>query len=250
MITIEPVVLTVNGMLLAALLADLRHRRRSSRATRKAARKQLAAAALRSETAHADKEQELSAGCEPTSSVEPPDSGPPVRKPTRFLIPSLLLTQSYQHVCPPNVRVRGAYNGFQEEFHYATGVMIDGQTFVVTHIVPVRYAHQASGGLRVADASNITALANLDRIGLPLLMHFHSHPGFGRESNRPSSVDRAFQERLERGGHRAIGGIFSRDGFVRFFAGDLDRFVVEVHGKNIRKVSDNEFKLELDNAAL
>lgn len=174
------------------------------------------------------------------------DDAPDAIHPVRFLIDSLLLMQSYRYVCPAQARRHA--NGFQEAFHYATGVRVDERTYVITRIVPVRYSEQSAGGVRVADGSNIEALATLDRLGLPLLGHMHSHPGFGREANRPSSTDRSFQERLERGRHIAIGAIFSRDGFVRWFAGDLDRFVVEVQGKNVRKVADNEFQLELDNA--
>jgi hypothetical protein len=161
---------------------------------------------------------------------------------------SLLIAESFRHVCPPPSRIRPRINGFREEFHYATGLRIDARTYVVSHIVPVQYARQDAGGVRVLDASNISALAKLDELGLPLVMHFHSHPGFGREANHPSSTDRAFQERLERGGHVAIGGIFSRDGFLRFFAGDDGRFAIEVHGSNVRKLSDVEYRITLDNA--
>ena len=171
-------------------------------------------------------------------------------QPARFLMDSLMLARSFRHVCPRQMRTRGQVNGFKERFHYATGLKLDEHTYVVTDIVPVRYSKQSPGGVLVEDGSNISALANLDRIGLPLLAHFHSHPGFGRGANRPSAVDRAFQERLERGGHVAVGFIFSRDGFLRAFAGDLDRFVVEVQGSNVKKVSDNEFKIDLDDPAL
>jgi hypothetical protein len=171
-----------------------------------------------------------------------------LRTPTRFLISSLLLSESFRHVCPPPSRIRPAINGFREEFHYATGLRSDPHTYVVTHIVPVKYSRQDAGGVRVTDASNISALAKLDELGLPLVMHFHSHPGFGRESNHPSLRDQAFQERLERGGHAAIGGIFSRDGFLRFFAGDVSRFCVEIHGNNVKKLSDVEFRVNVDDA--
>lgn len=174
------------------------------------------------------------------------ETGPSKFRPTKFLIDSLLLEKSFQFVCPTRMQSSEETNGFKESFHYATGIRVDDRTFAVTQIVPVRYARQAAGGVLVANDSNITALADLDRMGLPLIMHFHSHPGFGRESNRPSMIDRKFQERLERGGHLAVGGIFSRDGYVRWFAGDLDRFVIEVQGNNVKKVGDNEFKIELD----
>lgn len=245
MIPIDSVVLTVNATLLIALLADMRERRRRHCAN--ARNGNLDEAVGKRQGNHVGEELALKLALLPAESREEATA---IRRPMRFLIPSLLLVESYRHVCPPPARIRSHVNGFREEFHYATGLLIDPLTCVVTHIVPVQYARQSAGGLRVADGSNIAALANLDRLGLPLLMHFHSHPGFGRDANRPSSVDRAFQERLERGGHRAIGGIFSRDGFVRFFADDLDRFVVEICGKNVHKVGDNEFQIQLDDESV
>lgn len=170
------------------------------------------------------------------------DPGDHGKQPTRFVIDSIVLLESFRYVCKHD---RGSNGGFREVFHYATGVQVDQNTFVIGHIVPVTFSRQSAGGVRVADDSNIRALESLDRLGMPLLAHFHSHPGHGVQANHPSSVDRAFQERLERGGHIAIGGIFSRDGFVRFFAGDPARFAVEVQGNHFRKVEDHVYQLSV-----
>ena len=157
----------------------------------------------------------------------------------RFVIDGLFLERSFEHVCPSTERV------FVERFHFASGVALDEKRFLICHLLPVRYARQSAGGVRVADASTIVCLAKLDRVGSPLLAHFHSHPGFGPEANHPSMTDRTFQATLEKGGHIAIGGIFSRDGFVRFFAGTSERFEVEIRGKNITKVGTNVYQLSL-----
>jgi len=61
----------------------------------------------------------------------------------------------------------------------------------------------------------------LETFGHRLVGHAHSHPGTGPNATRPSGIDENFQRRLENGGHSAIGAIFSRDGWVRFFR--LDR---------------------------
>lgn len=169
--------------------------------------------------------------------VEPPSIVP--RR--RFILDSLFLLDSYHYVLK-SARPQST-QGFREEFHYAAGIQVDANTFVICHIVPVQFSAQSATRVRVADGSNIRALAALDKIGLPLVAHFHSHPGKGPDANHPSETDRRFQERLERGGHIAIGGIFTQDGHLRFFAGDPTRFVVDVQGNHFRKVEHNVYEL-------
>lgn len=137
--------------------------------------------------------------------------------------------------------------GVRERFHYVTGIRVDRQTYVLTHLIPVDYSDQSAVYLRVDDSSNIVALASLDRWGTPLVAHFHSHPGRGPGATFPSGTDRRFQERLERGSHIAIGAIYSQDGYVRFFAGDDSRFEVRVFGNQIKEIETNVYKIELGN---
>ncbi|MHB9080386.1 MAG: MPN domain-containing protein [Pirellulaceae bacterium] len=159
---------------------------------------------------------------------------------TRFLVDALTLRRSFEVVCP-----EGQTDGFREVFHYATGLRVCDDTFVISHIVPVEFTRQSVVGVLVADGSNIERLAWLDKLGLPLVCHVHSHPGFGPGATCPSGTDARFQERLERGGHVAIGVIFCRDGHCRFFAGDGRRFVVEVQGNQVEKVDDNVYRVSL-----
>jgi hypothetical protein len=124
--------------------------------------------------------------------------------------------------------------------------------------VPVSFAYQHAAGVRAADTSNLAALEHLDRLGLGLLGHFHSHPGFGPEANHPSMTDLRFAERLARGSHIALGGIFTRErgqkdiGYVRFFADESKPFVVDIRGKDehVRKVSDNVYRVAVADADL
>jgi hypothetical protein len=98
----------------------------------------------------------------------------------------------------------------------------------------VAFAEQSALGVKVDDHSNRDALAWLDAVGLTLVAHFHTHPGSGPAS--PSATDFAFQERLEGGGHVAIGGIFTTDRYLKFFAGDPNRFSLRIFG-NIEEVN-------------
>lgn len=166
---------------------------------------------------------------------------------TRFIVDSQFLLDCFRYVCKTDLTPGGM--PFKESFSYISGLKCDDRTYALTRLLPVKFARQSAVGVRVADSSNIIALSVLDEMGLGLVAHVHSHPGFGPEANHPSSVDHEFQSRLERGGHIAIGAIFSRDGHVRFFAGPSRRFVIEVQGNHIQKVSDHAFQLELSTVA-
>jgi hypothetical protein len=50
-----------------------------------------------------------------------------------------------------------------------------------------------------------------------------------------------YQKRLEAGGYNAIGGIFTRDGQIRFFSHKLP-FMVEVYGKGVEQIEDTLFR--------
>lgn len=165
---------------------------------------------------------------------------------SRFLVDALFLEESFRFLC-----ARGATGGATplEAFHFVGGLQLDAHTFVFGRIVPVAFGEQTVTRVRVSDASNITALARLDIAGIPLVGHIHSHPGQGPGATTPSITDRRFQERLEAGGHVAVGAIFARGGageaFVRFFAMDPSRFRIEIHGNNVQEIDQNVFRLRL-----
>lgn len=161
----------------------------------------------------------------------------------RFVVTASFLAKSWRFVCGAGREAPGRQG--DEVFHYAVGVPVDPTTFLITEFVGVEFSAQSSSFLKVSDASNIRALEWLDDWGLALGCHFHSHPGFGAGATRPSATDRRFQERLERGGHVAVGGIFSRDGYLRFFGGEERGFVVDVQGRHIREIEEHVYKLEM-----
>ena len=200
---------------------------RAAASTDKTGRPNTMTAESSAEADEADQPKKRNRGTEST--------GGPENKELRFVVDALFLADSFEFVCSA---------GRNEVFHYVTGVPVDG-TFVLTRIVPVSFSHQSAVRVRVDDRSNIQTLEWLDEWDLALLGHFHSHPGDGAAGTTPSWTDRRFIERLARGGHVAVGAIFSRDGYVRFYADESIRFSVEVKGRHVEKIDENVFKLDL-----
>jgi hypothetical protein len=165
------------------------------------------------------------------------------KTPIKFCVDSIFLAAAARYLIRPTAKSWRL--DLVERFHYVTGVQIDERTFSMNHIIPVNYAKQSAVYLSVENSSNIDQLARLDSWGVSLVAHFHSHPGNGPEAIFPSGIDRRFQERLECGGHIAVGGIFSQDGYVRFFAGDDLRFQIVVFGNHIKEISKNVFKIAM-----
>ena len=65
----------------------------------------------------------------------------------------------------------------------------------------------------------------------------HNHVMHGLDSTRPSNVDLANQDRFVKIGWDAIGGIFSIDGYARFFSTASD-FDFSLFGAGAAIVSD------------
>lgn len=128
-----------------------------------------------------------------------------------------------------------------EELCFITGVEMDGMLHL-QHRSEFKLAMQSWGGAEADMASMTKALMEMDKYGHRLLAHFHSHPFKGADGTRPSSVDKDFQRRLETGKYAAIGAVFSRDGYVRFFANDI-KFAVKVFGKGVEQVEEMVFRL-------
>lgn len=85
-------------------------------------------------------------------------------------------------------------------------------------------------------------LIECERYGTVLAAYFHTHPGHGSGNTQPSDIDLTTQADKERGGYSTIGGIFSRDGYLRFYADQL-QFRVRVLGKEVECEGTNLFRL-------
>ena len=172
------------------------------------------------------------------------DAGPaPVPTPgrLRFQTSIAALRQSYTYL---HVGAEG-----NERMHLVTGCIAPDGTRILSTIEPVAYASQSPGFVAAEPKSTHRKLINLcERDGLPLLAMYHSHVMRGAASTTPSAVDIANMRTFLEQGWDAIGGIFSLDGFVRFFSTGID-FDLSVYGHGAELVTetprDKVFKFTL-----
>jgi hypothetical protein len=174
-----------------------------------------------------------------------PPNAPPRSAKQLFVVDSQFLGECLAYCC----RQRRYGDEFKEEYVHVAGFALDPTTIVLSHRVPVLYAEQSAVKVRVDDRSNIEAMTRIDGAGLLFAAHLHSHPGYGPTVNHPSGIDRKYQQSLEKGKHVAIGGIFSADyaggGWLRFFAGDPERFEVRVFGNHVSRQEGEPHVLRL-----
>lgn len=107
----------------------------------------------------------------------------------------------------------------------------------------LKHEKQSSVYARSNLQSTFQTLMKIDSYGGLLTGVFHIHPGMGPDSVHPSAVDINDQRRRENIGMKAIGAIFSRDGYIQFFA-DRIQFSVNITGKGIIDHGNNLYRLE------
>jgi len=156
-------------------------------------------------------------------------SGEEDKLPEIFIMDVLFLKECYQSLFP----------GKDEEEVFLTGVKI-GKINVLTRKIEIE---TESSGKKVQDIpeSSSRELREIDKQGMPFLGVFHSHPkGF---SPRPSNQDLDQFETYEDHGFRALGGIFTKNGSIRFFTNNLV-FEVLVAGTGVKKKGRKLYKIE------
>ena len=133
-----------------------------------------------------------------------------------------------------------------EGAHLIAGIDIEGidnfSTGIGTRLITFPYADKsiahAQGLHHSTQKITIDAYEGSHRI----LALIHSHPGNGTWSNYPSLTDLNTQ-RLWEYTTRMIGGIWSRDGYLRFFSYQMP-FKVYIEGSHLEKVSKYVYKLK------
>jgi hypothetical protein len=131
--------------------------------------------------------------------------------------------------------------GKNEVFHYVTGMKL-GDVLTLDNMQKVKLKEQSYCGAVTDEQSTAKAIINMDRFGHHLHATFHSHPaGIGS----PSSTDLTDLRELIAGGHKLIGGIFTMDGFLRFYS-PLP-FELIIYGKGVEKINENFYRLTKNN---
>lgn len=152
-----------------------------------------------------------------------------VPAPLVYLAGSLFLFQCFKYLTSM---------GENEVLHFVTGIRLG-------RIMTLDYMQK----IVIKSQSRFHANADLDSLFQQLISaeeqfdhyfhaYFHSHPG---SFSRPSDVDMDYQRRLEAGGYETIGGIFTRDGQIRFFSHKLP-FMIEIYGKGVEQIDDRLFR--------
>ena len=152
--------------------------------------------------------------------------------PRRYAVSSLFL-----HDCAKKLTADR-----NEQFFFITGSEVEG---VLVLDQCVEFAHQKRTPMGVVGdfPSTHNMLIKLEQFGHKFLAHFHSHPGTGPDSTRPSGTDENFQKRLESAGHVALMAIFSRDGFVRFLRIDQN-FELEIYGEGVKNHAPGVYQIK------
>lgn len=128
-----------------------------------------------------------------------------------------------------------------EWLHYVTGLHFD-RVRTLDRMVTFKLEKQSPGYVKGDEMATRDALCDMEEHGHALQGVFHSHRMKGSGAVNPSMIDRAHQERLERGHYPVISGIFSEDGYIRFFA--LERtFQIQTYGKGVEQIEEHLFKL-------
>lgn len=152
-----------------------------------------------------------------------------IKTPT-YLVTSLFLRDSFYLLNQRNV----------ESLHFVTGPEKEG-TKVLAQRVGFRLEYQSAISAKGDSEAVRKVLIQLSEDNLRLLGYFHIHPGIGAGSTFPSSTDLALERLLNQGGYEAIGAIFSRDGFIRFFSSKP--FNIKICGNGVEKVNENVYCL-------
>lgn len=143
----------------------------------------------------------------------------------RFLMSSLFLHQCFEYLNRQE----------EESLHLVTGPE-SGKLNILSVIIPLTLKIQTIVEAKADPEELRVTLLRMDRRKYHLLGYFHIHPGIGADATYPSDVDIKLQDRLERGGHKAIGAIFSRDGFFRFHAPQIPK--IELFGEGVERTNE------------
>jgi hypothetical protein len=140
------------------------------------------------------------------------------------------------------------YEGNQYLMSQKTEMLVDvsgwkhNGLFVLERLEPVKLDESTTTYAKSNLLSTRDALFEMHRRGYLLVSILHSHPGYGPGSVSPSSTDINNQKKLEKVGYKCISGIYSRDGYIRFFTLN-NPFEIVIKGQGVECVEENLFRL-------
>ncbi len=150
---------------------------------------------------------------------------------SEFVVGSELLYKAFHKLCAIPT----------ESILYASGNCF-GDSYTIERLIDLKLDQSKYGYAKANLEFSSQVLIGLEKYGSLFTCYFHAHPGRGINSNFPSSIDYANQDRLESGKYKTIGGIFSRDGYLRFFTDKLEYKII-ISGKGVEYVSEGVYKL-------
>jgi hypothetical protein len=125
-----------------------------------------------------------------------------------------------------------------ERIHLVTGTITAEGTKVLSRMEKLKYDRQSPAYVAADETDSHKKIMSLtEDFGHYVLAVFHSHTSTGVSSTKPSSIDYKFMRRMAQIGCNCLGGIFSLDGYVRFFK-ENQRFDIDVYGKGTEKIAD------------
>jgi len=130
----------------------------------------------------------------------------------------------------------------EEDAVFATGIKVEANRYTVEKLLRFKLARRSAAYVEADQVSMTKVLVHLDRYGHKLLLTLHIHPGAGAEATNPSAIDMDMHRRLEQGRYPAIGAVYSRDGYIRFYSYRRE-FRVQIYGKGVTHEHDNVYRL-------
>lgn len=144
-----------------------------------------------------------------------------------YQISSLFLYECWQYLKSDPRRA--------ERLHLVTGTITSDQVIVLNKMEKVLLESQSPVYVQANKIDSHKKIVNIsENFGHLLLGMFHCHTAKGPGSTAPSGTDIQNLKRKEKIGVDCLGGIFSIDGFIRFYS--LKEFEVEIYGKGIKQI--------------
>ena len=147
-----------------------------------------------------------------------------------YLVSSLFLHENYDLMKDNAI----------ETFYYVTGPETDGIK-ILDRIEKFGYEERNGAYAKAVTKDSTMILIKLDLHDHRLWGYFHSHTEPGINGTSPSFVDLNLRDTLDRGGYKAIGVIFSKDGFIRFFSSKPFRIII--YGEGVVKINEELYHL-------